>query len=53
MAIDGLDLFLMKASEKVTGLNAYEHRRIDARRCVGLKTKPDEISAILGHEMSH
>jgi Zn-dependent protease with chaperone function len=51
-------MFLMKASEKVTGLNAYVTGIGSSKRVVVwdnsiAKATPDEISYIFGHEMGH
>ena len=51
-------MFLMKASEKVTGLNAYVTGIGASKRVVVwdtsiAKATPDEISFIFGHEMGH
>lgn len=51
-------MFLMKASEKVTGLNAYVTGIRASKRVVVwdtsiAKATPDEISFIFGHEMGH
>jgi len=51
-------MFLMKASEKVTGLNAYVTGYGASKRVVVWdnsidKATPDEISFIFGHEMGH
>lgn len=51
-------MFLMKASEKVTGLNAYVTGFGPSKRVVVwdtsiAKSKPDEILFIFGHEMGH
>jgi len=51
-------MFLMKASEKVTGLNAYvsgigASKRVVVWDTTVAKATPDEISAIFGHEMGH
>ncbi len=51
-------MFLMKASEKVTGLNAYVTGFGASKRVVVwdnsiAKATPDEISYIFGHEMGH
>jgi STE24 endopeptidase len=51
-------MFLMKASEKVTGLNAYVTGIGASKRVVVwdnsiAKATPDEISYIFGHEMGH
>ena len=51
-------MFLMKASEKVTGLNAYVTGYGASKRVVVwdtsiAKATPDEISFIFGHEMGH
>ena len=51
-------MFLMKASEKVTGLNAYVTGFGASKRVVVwdtsiAKATPDEISFIFGHEMGH
>ncbi len=51
-------MFLMKASEKVTGLNAYVTGIGSSKRVVVwdnsiAKASPDEISYIFGHEMGH
>lgn len=51
-------MFLMKASEKVTGLNAYVTGVGASKRVVVwdnsiAKATPDEISFIFGHEMGH
>jgi Zn-dependent protease with chaperone function len=51
-------MFLMKASEKVTGLNAYVTGIGASKRVVVwdtsiAKATPDEISAIFAHEMGH
>jgi Zn-dependent protease with chaperone function len=51
-------MFLMKASEKVTGLNAYVTGIGSSKRVVVwdtsiAKATPDEISFIFGHEMGH
>ena len=51
-------MFLMKASEKVTGLNAYVTGLGASKRVVVwdtsiAKATPDEISFIFGHEMGH
>ena len=51
-------MFLMKASEKVTGLNAYVTGIGGSKRVVVwdnsiAKASPDEISYIFGHEMGH
>jgi STE24 endopeptidase len=51
-------MFLMKASEKVTGLNAYVTGIGRSKRVVVwdnsiAKATPDEISYIFGHEMGH
>jgi Zn-dependent protease with chaperone function len=51
-------MFLMRASEKVTGLNAYVTGIGASKRVVVwdtsiAKATPDEISYIFGHEMGH
>jgi Zn-dependent protease with chaperone function len=51
-------MFLMKASEKVTTLNAYVTGYGSSKRVVVwdnsiMKATPDEISFIFGHEMGH
>ena len=51
-------MFLMKASEKVTGLNAYVTGVGPSKRVVVWDTSvqkatPEEISFIFGHEMGH
>jgi Zn-dependent protease with chaperone function len=51
-------MFLMKASEKYTGLNAYVSGIGASKRVVVwdtsiAKATPDEISFIFGHEMGH
>ncbi len=51
-------MFLMKASEKVTGVNAYVTGFGASKRVVVWDTSvaeatPDEISFIFGHEMGH
>jgi STE24 endopeptidase len=51
-------MYLMKASEKVTGLNAYVTGLGASKRVVVwdnsiAKATPDEISYIFGHEMGH
>jgi Zn-dependent protease with chaperone function len=51
-------MFLMKASEKVTGLNAYVTGIGASKRVVVwdtsiAKATPDEIAYIFGHEMGH
>jgi len=51
-------MYLMKASEKVTGLNAYVTGIGASKRVVVwdtsiAKASPDEISFIFGHEMGH
>ena len=51
-------MFLMKASEKVTGLNAYVTGFGASKRVVVWDTSiakgtPDEIAFIFGHEMGH
>ena len=51
-------MFLMKASEKVTGLNAYvtgigASKRVVVWDTSVAKATPDEISFIFGHEMGH
>lgn len=51
-------MFLMKASEKVTGLNAYvtgfgASKRVVVWDTTIAKATPDEISFIFGHEMGH
>ena len=51
-------MFLMKASEKVTGLNAYvtgigASKRVVVWDNTVAKATPDEISLIFGHEMGH
>lgn len=51
-------MFLMKASEKVTGLNAYvtgigASKRVVVWDNTTAKATPDEISLIFGHEMGH
>jgi Zn-dependent protease with chaperone function len=51
-------MYLMKASEKVTGLNAYVTGIGSSKRVVVwdnsiAKATPDEISYIFGHEMGH
>ncbi|RXH58702.1 peptidase M48, Ste24p [Granulicella sibirica] len=51
-------MYLMKASEKVTGLNAYVTGFGASKRVVVWDTSiakgtPDEISFIFGHEMGH
>ena len=51
-------MFLMKASEKVTGLNAYVTGIGASKRVVVwdtsiAKATPDEIAFIFGHEMGH
>ncbi len=51
-------MFLMKASEKVTGLNAYVTGIGASKRVVVwdtsiAKATPDEISFVFGHEMGH
>jgi Zn-dependent protease with chaperone function len=51
-------MFLMKASEKVTALNAYVTGYGTSKRVVVwdnsiAKATPDEISFIFGHEMGH
>jgi len=51
-------MFLMKASDKVTGLNAYvtgigASKRVVVWDTTIAKASPDEISLIFGHEMGH
>ncbi len=51
-------MFLMKASEKVTGLNAYvtgfgASKRVVVWDTTIAKATPDEILFIFGHEMGH
>lgn len=51
-------MFLMKASAKVTGLNAYvtgigASKRVVVWDTTIAKATPDEISYIFGHEMGH
>jgi Zn-dependent protease with chaperone function len=51
-------MFLMKASEKVTGLNAYvtgigASKRVVVWDTTIAKACPDDISFIFGHEMGH
>jgi STE24 endopeptidase len=51
-------MFLMKASEKVTGLNAYvtgigASKRVVVWDTSVAKATPDEIQFIFGHEMGH
>ena len=51
-------MFLMKASEKVTGLNAYvtgigASKRVVVWDTTIAKSTPDEISYIFAHEMGH
>ncbi|MDE1177072.1 MAG: M48 family metallopeptidase [Edaphobacter sp.] len=51
-------MYLMKASEKVTGLNAYVTGYGASKRVVvwdntTAKATPDEISFIFGHELGH
>jgi len=58
IAIPPERMFLMKASEKVTGLNAYVTGIGASKRVVVwdtsiAKATPDEISFIFGHEMGH
>jgi len=58
IAIPPSRMFLMKASEKVTGLNAYvtglgASKRVVVWDTTIAKATPDEISFIFGHEMGH
>jgi STE24 endopeptidase len=58
IAIPPERMFLMKASEKYTGLNAYVSGIGASKRVVVwdtsiAKATPDEISFIFGHEMGH
>ncbi len=51
-------MFLMRASDKVTGLNAYvtgigASKRVVVWDTTIVKATPDEISFIFGHEMGH